>query len=341
MAALTATASGCEPSWASGTRLPRMVTVFEEPKPYTKYSGSVERTFRYTHELGNVRREMVPVVFAFHGQHQQAEYFAGNLTFDALAAQHGFIVVYPQGLDDGPQGSGWNFGSHGDNTTCHSEGTWTHDDCYRSCATCGPCDWSTCHDDIQFVQSLILLLQADMCADPQRLFVYGESNGGMLVHHLLTALPGKFLGAVPVIGLPLLGYLVGAKYEAVMHGERVGRTSIFELHDRNDSGIPIGGGEGWGWYYEPLHRVLGLHASLHSCSSTMAAFPPFVRNASLSCYEYLGCERGVVAWCEYDGDHIRPENKSSAAMAWHFFESLLNDDLVADEPHGTRALYEV
>ena len=47
-------------------------------------------------------------------------------------------------------------------------------------------------------------------------------------------LPGRFLGAVPVYGLPLLGYLAGSNYELLTRPAEIARTSVFALHDRSD-----------------------------------------------------------------------------------------------------------
>ena len=48
-----------------------------------------------------------------------------------------------------------------------------------------------------------------MGAPNSAVFLVGESNGAMFVHHLISEFPGRFLAAAPAFGLPLLGRLVG------------------------------------------------------------------------------------------------------------------------------------
>lgn len=72
--------------------------------------------------------------------------------------------------------------------------------------TCTGCSWSSCVDDVEFTKTLIETLESEFCMESSERFVTGESNGGMLTHWVVDNLPGYFLGAVPVYGLPLIGY---------------------------------------------------------------------------------------------------------------------------------------
>jgi len=309
----------CTPnSWQPGVSFERKIIV-QEQQPYLKQGKptSVERRFLVTQPRPNVAGSRLPVVVYIHGQGDSPEDHPTEM--DSLAIQHDFIAVYPQGMDDGPNGSGWNVGAHGDNNTC-SSATPANTKCYESCGWCGPCD-------AEFIRQMLKQLELEACSDPERLFVLGFSNGGMFVHHLLTALPGVFLGAVPTYGLPMLGYLAGSNYEAVSD-PRVGRTSLFALHDRQDTVIPMKGGadeEGY-WYYEPLYKVVGLYAKLHGCNLQARPLKAPVRDSkrNLACFEHPSCAHGKVAWCEYDGWHGE-EFEPVYLAAWLFFESLMQN----------------
>ena len=129
----------------------------------------------------------------------------------------------------------------------------------------GRCNWATCYDDAAFVGQVLHLLERDFCVDPARIFLVSESNGGMLVHYLISTFPGRFRAAAPVFGLPLLGYLVGDNYQLLSQQAKAQSTSILQLHDRGDLIIPWQGGATDGWLYESLNRSLGVWSALHQC----------------------------------------------------------------------------
>jgi hypothetical protein len=122
-----------------------------------------------------------------------------------LRETQGFATVFLQGADEawvqpnGPApvpvpglqdcGAAWNVGGTGDNTTCERM-AWSEFGC--ACACCPPscralgrctadgagagCGWTTCYDDVDFVQRLLAKLGAELCIDTARVFVAGESG---------------------------------------------------------------------------------------------------------------------------------------------------------------------
>ena len=91
---------------------------------------------------------------------------------------------------------------------------------------------------VHFIERLLSHLSTEFCIDEARLHAYGQSNGAMFTHHLVSSLPGRFRHAIPVYGTPLLGYLTGAQYELMRSRERASRTTVFALHPRGDVTIP-------------------------------------------------------------------------------------------------------
>ena len=82
-----------------------------------------------------------------------------------MALRENLIIVWPNGMNDTKSGSGsgsWNvsstFGSKG--PICDlNRGNWPPpNECFESCPLCDEsysCDWTTCYDDIGFLEVVI------------------------------------------------------------------------------------------------------------------------------------------------------------------------------------------
>jgi hypothetical protein len=134
----------------------------------------------------------------------------------------------------------------------------------------------------------------------------------MLTHWLYARLPTAFAALVPVYGLPLRGF---AEVPAALEP-----ASILALHDRSDEVIPEAGGFAGGWFYATSDEVYGLWSALKGCAPAPSAIEvpfPSAPNANLACREYLGCRRGRVVRCLYDGHH-GDGFRDLEAMSWWF-----------------------
>jgi len=110
-----------------------------------------------------------PLVIALHGGGGTAEkmYKLTNNGFNTLADQQGFIVLYPQGLDNH-----WNDGRKIPNQTSV--------------------------DDVGFLSALIDHLAATYNIDRQRVYATGISNGGFMSFRLACELSDKVSAIAPV-----------------------------------------------------------------------------------------------------------------------------------------------
>jgi len=193
-------------------------------------------------------KKKVPLVLGFHGQGYAPETWGPADAFTELAKENGWVLAFPAGLreatTDGGSDVTWNVGTAADNSTCvpDTNGVQCMESCH-SLRSCGACNWATCHDDGAFVDQVVKDLEAALCIDTKRIFLVGESNGGMLVHYLIQRFPGRFRAAVPTFALPLIGYLVGPQYELLQQRALASHTSILQLHDRGDVTIPWTGGK--------------------------------------------------------------------------------------------------
>ncbi len=114
------------------------------------YEGQPRTYHLYTPKSYRPDRPM-PLVLAFHGYGSQGKDLANGSGFNEIAAQKGFLVAYPDGIQ-----RRWN-----------------------------PLDKSlTGVDDVNFVPALIAHLKHIRNVNPRRVYVAGVSNGGFLVQRL-------------------------------------------------------------------------------------------------------------------------------------------------------------
>jgi len=111
----------------------------------------------------------LPVVLNFHGFTSSGPLQQEGTKMDELAEREGFIVAYPNGLDNS-----WNAG------VC----------CGRSA--------ETNVDDVGFTRAVIDDLGARGCIDTARVYATGMSNGGFLSHRLACEAADVIAAAAPV-----------------------------------------------------------------------------------------------------------------------------------------------
>ena len=148
--------------------------------------------------------ERLPVVFVFHGLGQEPADAVAYTGFDQAAADEGFIVVAPLGSVDGP---GWTVGTKG-----------------RSA-------------DASFIAALNEAVVERHCADPEREYAVGMSNGSALAVEL--ACTGEY---------PFAAY-GGVAYMTYDGCDSAPPTSFIYFHGTSDPAVPYTGGA------TPLGRV--------------------------------------------------------------------------------------
>lgn len=118
-----------------------------------------------------------PLVILLHGGGGNGEIMAAQTGFDAVAEREGLVAVYPYGSS-----------ALFDNVLL----TWNAGHC---------CSFAMREnvDDVRFIALLIDHLVATQRVDPERVYVTGLSNGGMLTHRLGRELPHKIAAIAPVI----------------------------------------------------------------------------------------------------------------------------------------------
>ncbi|MEH2157113.1 extracellular catalytic domain type 1 short-chain-length polyhydroxyalkanoate depolymerase [Nostoc sp.] len=128
--------------------------------------GKLRTYYFYTPKSYNPDRPM-PLVLVFHGDDGNGRSISNVTRFNELAEQKGFIVVYPDGIDQK-----WSLRGNGQGRV----------------------------DDVLFVSALIDHLQQQINIDNHKVYATGFSRGGILTQALACKLPDKIAGFASVAG---------------------------------------------------------------------------------------------------------------------------------------------
>ncbi|NBV45340.1 MAG: alpha/beta fold hydrolase [Planctomycetia bacterium] len=115
-----------------------------------------------------------PVVIVLHGGMGSAAVMRANSGFDAVARSEGFMVVYAEGTEFGAGRHAWNTGFLLRRQVRDA-------------------------DDIAYFDALIDTLVRDHGADPERVFMTGGSNGGMMTFVYAVSRPERLAAIAPVV----------------------------------------------------------------------------------------------------------------------------------------------
>jgi polyhydroxybutyrate depolymerase len=109
----------------------------------------------------------LPAFIMLHGSGSTDEQQEKYSNFDAFAAAHGLVVMYPQGID-----KHWNDGR----VIGHE----------------------SMADDIGFMKGMLAEVNAQGLIDPKRVYAAGISNGGFMAQHMACVMPEALAGIAVV-----------------------------------------------------------------------------------------------------------------------------------------------
>ena len=168
-----------------------------------------ERTYRL-YVPADLPDGPVPLFVGLHGGTGWGDQFATTNHVEGLAESNGFVVVHPDGVKvANGRGGVWNGG------TC--------------CAVAAREDV----DDVGFLAALIDTVEAEQPIDPQRVFAFGHSNGGIMSYRLACELADRVVG---------IGVVAGTL--ALEPCEPSQPVSVIHVHGTADQNLPIDGGVG-------------------------------------------------------------------------------------------------
>jgi polyhydroxybutyrate depolymerase len=128
--------------------------------------GGTARTYILHVPTGYSGQSRVPLVLDFHYILGTGAGEEGVSGYGALADQKGFVVAFPNGIDDA-----WNIGP------C--------------------CTTSRTVDDVGFARALVTQIEGQACIDPKRVYAVGFSMGGGMSHYLACNAADVFAAVAP------------------------------------------------------------------------------------------------------------------------------------------------
>ena len=255
----------------------------------------------------------LPVVVALHGYTSTATGFEAAHGLNRHADEHGYIVVYPQGSHfqvDDPQGRSFRITSWNDlaaNLGPTTKGPHCTDDrsqypCPPECGKCNHCGWTSCYDDVGFMEEILDAMQSEFQTDSGRNYLLGVSNGGMMTLRLGCNLSNRFAAISPIIGQLAPGYECGPDVDLPMLHLYGGRDNTVRY-----DGKPAGDG----FIYTTAAETAAAWSSAMACKNGPNSWQNDIsQRAGLVCTAYSGCRVGgheVVSCRDPDGGHAWPE----------------------------------
>lgn len=242
----------------------------------------------------------LPLVLAFHGVPGSAQEMRAITGFDALADQLGFVVAYPEAVDD------W----------------WT------GCADCNSTAFLLDIDDVGFVRRLIEQLALDAFIDTRRVYAAGFSNGALFVQRLACDAADR-IAAFASVGATSLDPA------EVPPCDSPGPAPIVFIHGSLDPSFPPGGrsfGEGpSGVATLSIEETLAGWAQRNGCElePDRAELPDREPDGTTVAREtWTGCGSGDLIFYQIEGGgHTWP----GSPVDFSEFLGPESDDIVASE----------
>jgi len=244
-------------------------------------------------------------VIVLHGGAGSIEGTVEQTGFDDVADGEGFLAVYPQGTESrlgDVAGYTWNAGG-----------------------CCGSAERDEV-DDVAFLVAVIDDLVADHDVDPERVYVTGISNGGMMAYRLACEAAEKVSAIAPVAATLMIDDCSPSEPVSVLH-----------IHGLADENVPFEGGRNekglQRQYRPPVRDGLAVFVEADDC----AGQPEESAEGEVATQTWSGCADGsrVELVTIESGGHSWPGGERLArfldapsseldatAAIWDFFSSL-------------------
>lgn len=232
-------------------------------------SGGTQRSF-IVHLPPSYGQEPQPVVFNYHGYDNTAARMVKYTNMGAEADQENFIVVFPQGANDGLGKASWNAGIGASGTTGST-------------------------DDVQFTRDMISYLQKNYCIDMHRIYVTGYSIGGSMAYRVACTLSNE---------IAALATVEGAFYHFDGGCQPTRPIPVLEIHGQADQFAPYDGAPSR--RLASVQTFLNVWFNLDKCDPN--ASTTIFQQADVTGWKWSNCANGVVVehYKISDGGHVWP-----------------------------------
>ena len=216
-----------------------------------------------------------PALFiSLHGSGGRADRVADLYQFQNLVSDAGYIGAFANSIIRSDGISTWN----------------AHDNSYAIPQI----------DDVQFISRLIDELVTSHNIDPDKVFVFGWSNGGFMANRLACEIPDKIAGIYT---------LAGHLRVPLNNCSTDGATAVSHLHPTGDPTVPFAGDAAKG--YMSAGDAIGEWVNFHECDTNPETFGPFDLTSDepaeeSNSYRYSNC-RANVEFTVIDGSDHGPE----------------------------------
>lgn len=241
------------------------------------------------------RRNLMPVVMAFHGGGGNAQGSVEYFNLNVKADTENFIVVYPQGTGKTLRGKvigSWNAGR------------------------CCPSAMNEGIDDVGFIAKMIKKVKRDFKVDPKRVFATGHSNGALISYRLACQLSDtiaaiavagahdSFDGCSPQRPVPVIHFHGTEDKCALYNGGKCGGCFASFL---NQVGLPAKAHQ---WDCRPVKEYIELWRKINKCSEKWRVN---FKKGNARCITYSECQdEAEVTLCTIEGmGHTWPGGKYS------------------------------
>ena len=220
-------------------------------------AGGLERSYYLYLPPRHESAGKLPVVFVLHGGGRgDGDEVARWTGYRRLADRENFIAVYPNGMD-----AQWNDGR---------------------VKTFGRAKENAEVDDVGFISALIDLIVRDFRGDPERVYVTGLSNGGMMALRLGCEISSKLAAIAPVIA-----NMPENTYGTCMPENKL---PVLLMNGTDDPLVPWNGGF-VGYFGKRRGKVVSTNETIQFWKT------------------HNGCSSGIVAWLpdrdRKDGSRVR------------------------------------
>lgn len=289
----------------------------------TLQHDSIEREYFVHIPAGAILGENeLPAVVALHGYTSTATGFQYAHGLNRHADQHGYIVVYPQGshfpVAAGEAGhylvTSWNDLAANLPPTPdgpHCTAASAEYPCPPECGTCSRCAWTSCYDDVGFLDDVLSAVQSEFPIDADRIYLLGVSNGGMMTLRMGCNMPDRFAAVAPIIAQLAPGYDCGPS----------GDLPLLQLFGGKDETVRYDGkpGRDDGFRYASSAATAATWAEALDCKTGPETWTNEVsQQAGLACTAYSDCRvngQQVVSCMDPEAGHWWPSQGYAESSA--------------------------